>query len=40
MKLRYTVGGGPDLVFAHKRHRHFDGWDDALAYFQVNHAAR
>jgi hypothetical protein len=40
LKLRYTVGPGPDLVFAHKRHRHFENWDDVLSYFTINHSAR
>lgn len=40
LMLRYTIGGDKDGVFDYKRHKHFANWDEALAFFQVNHAVR
>ncbi len=37
---RYTVGGKTFGIYDSMAHRHFESWDDLLAYFAMRHATR
>jgi hypothetical protein len=40
MMRRYTIGGQTFGIYDALAHRHFESWDDFIAYFKMRHAVR